>query len=74
MTYNMRVRGRIRRIGNSLGVVIQSEAAKSGGLSVGDEVELEVTRRVAVKELFGALRFAKSSQRIKNESRRDWGE
>ena len=73
MTYNMKVRAKVRRIGNSLGVIIQAEEAKRQGLSEGDEVLLEVERNVSPKDLFGKFRFSKTTQELKDEAREGWG-
>lgn len=63
----------MRRIGNSLGVTIRADEAMRQGLSEGDEVVLEIERKVTPKELFGKFRFSKSSQELKDESREAWG-
>lgn len=73
MTSNMKVRATVRRFGNSLGVVIPNEEAERQGIAAGDEVELEVQRRVNLKELFGSVRFSKSAQEMKDEDRKAWG-
>ena len=49
-------RARIRRIGNSLGVVIPKEEADRQGLTDGDEVELEVRKARTIGDVWGALR------------------
>ncbi len=74
MAYNMKVRAKVRRIGNSLGVIIPSEEAESNGLAEGDSVEIEVRRRANLKELFGSAKFTRSAQQIKDEARKGWGE
>jgi antitoxin component of MazEF toxin-antitoxin module len=50
------VRATIRRIGNSLGVIIPSEEARRRGLGEGDSVELEVRKARTLAEVWGALR------------------
>jgi antitoxin component of MazEF toxin-antitoxin module len=70
----MKVRARVRRIGNSLGIIIPSDEASASGLMEGDSVEIEVSRRANVKELFGTARFSGSAQDIKDEARRGWDE
>lgn len=61
-------------MGNSLGLVIPSEEAQRHRIKEGDVVELEVEKRVNLNELFGAFKFQKSSQRLKDEARAEWGE
>lgn len=68
----MRVQGRVRRIGNSLGVVIPSDEVERHGISEGDLVELEVERKVNLKQFFGSLKFSKGTQQMKEEARSGW--
>lgn len=72
MTSNMKVVTKVRRFGNSLGVVIPSEEAAKSNLSAGDSVEIEIVRRTSLKELFGSMKFAESAQKMKDEARRGW--
>ncbi len=64
----------VKRIGNSLGVLIPREVVERTGIREGDTVEIEVTRRVNLREMFGAVRFSKSSQELKDELREEWGD
>ena len=73
MTSYMKVRATVRRFGNSLGVVIPTDEAERQGIAAGDEVELEVERKVNLKELFGSLKFSKTAQEMKDEDREAWG-
>ena len=59
------LRSRIRRIGNSLGIVIPVDDVGRHGITEGDMVELEVKRRVNLRELFGSLKFSKGTQQMK---------
>ena len=61
-------------MGNSLGVIIPNKEAMEHGLSEGDEVEIEVERRVNLRELFGTGEFTMTAQQIKDEARRGWRE
>jgi len=70
----MKVKVKVRRIGNSLGIIIPSDEASANGLSEGDSVEIEVSRRASVKELFGTAKFNRSAQEVKDESREGWGD
>ena len=74
MTSNMKVRATVRRFGNSLGVVIPSEEAGRNRIAAGDEVELEVERKVNIKGLFGSMKFSMSAQEMKDEIRREEGD
>jgi len=70
----MKVSARIRRIGNSLGIIIPREQVDMGKIKEGDLVEVEVIRRINLKEMFGSAKFRKTAQELKDEMRREWGE
>ncbi len=65
----MRVRGVVRKIGNSLGLIIPSEEAARHKIKEGEVVELEVEKRVNLREMFGSLQFQKTTQEMKDEAR-----
>jgi len=69
----MRVRSKVRRIGNSLGIVIPSDEVAKHGIAEGDVVELEIERKVNLKEIFGSLKFSQATQKMKEEARSGWG-
>jgi len=54
----MRVELEVRRIGNSLGVIIPKKVAKSIGVSPGERIIIEI-RRKRPKDLFGILKGIK---------------
>ncbi|MHB2036794.1 MAG: AbrB/MazE/SpoVT family DNA-binding domain-containing protein [Nitrososphaerales archaeon] len=68
----MRISAKVRRVGNSLGVVIPSEEAKAYKINEGDVVEIEIQKKVNLQDLFGSLKPRKSSQKAKDEARSDW--
>ncbi len=70
----MKTVSKVRRIGNSLSITIPAEEAKSRHIREGDIVEVEIRRKVNIKDLFGSVKFSKSSQEMKDEDRRDWGD
>ncbi|MHB8604738.1 MAG: AbrB/MazE/SpoVT family DNA-binding domain-containing protein [Thermoplasmatota archaeon] len=49
-------RARIRRMGNSLGVIIPKTEAERKGLHAGDEVELEVRKAMTLASARGILK------------------
>lgn len=69
----MCVRGVVRRIGNSLGLIIPSEEIERHRIREGDVVEIKVHKRVNFRETFDSLEFAKSTQKMKDEARAGWG-
>jgi len=67
------MRAKVRRWGNSLGIVIPKEVVEASGIRPGDEVSAEIRKISNVAEIFGSLRgWRKSAQEIKNEARRGW--
>ena len=68
----MKVIARVRRVGNSLSIVIPAEEAKVQKIAEGDVVEIEIEKKVNLKDLFGSVKFSKSAQEMKDEDRRAW--
>ena len=65
---------KVRRVGNSLTVVIPAEEAKARQINEGDVVQIEIQRKVNIRDLFGSVRFSKTSQEMKEEDRKKgWG-
>ena len=66
-------KGKVRRWGASLGVVIPIALAKDLRLRPGDEVVLEIEPAGGVREAFGSLRdWTVDTQKLKDEARRGW--
>ena len=73
MCANRKIISRVKRIGNSLTVVIPSNEAKAQKINEGDVVEIDIQRKVNLHELFGTVKFSKTSQQMKDEDRkRGW--
>lgn len=70
----MQVTARVRRVGNSLSIVIPAHKAKVGRIVEGDVVQVEIQKKVNIQELFGSLKTRKDSQTAKNEAKYGWGE
>ena len=70
----LKVTSRVRRVGNSLSIVIPAKEAKAQKISEGDVVEVEIQRKVNIKDLFGSVKFSKSAQEMKDEDRKAWGD
>jgi antitoxin component of MazEF toxin-antitoxin module len=67
----VQAKARLKKWGNSLGVVIPKEAAESNGLRVGEEVEIRVTKVRDITELRGKYPTA-DLQAAKDEMRKGW--
>ncbi len=63
---------KIRKWGNSLGVVLPRELVECEQLAENQVVRIEVRKESAVKNLFGSVRFGKSGQAVKNDIRKGW--
>lgn len=67
------MRARVKRWGNSLGLIIAADLAAKQGLKEGDEVEYQLRKCGDVKELFGKYPMG-NIQKIKDELRREWAD
>jgi antitoxin component of MazEF toxin-antitoxin module len=64
---------KVRKWGNSLGVLIPSCTAQKLSLKPNEEIVVEITKKQNVlKELFGAGKFNKTTEEILKEVRRDF--
>jgi antitoxin component of MazEF toxin-antitoxin module len=67
----VQTKARLKKWGNSLGVVIPKEAAERNGLRVGEEVEIRVTKVSDITELRGKYPI-EDIQAAKEEMRKGW--
>lgn len=65
------MRAKVKKWGNSLGLIIPANVASKEGIKEGDEVEYQLKKCSDVKELFGKYPMG-NIQEIKNELRREW--
>ena len=70
----MKVTTRVRRVGNSLSILIPADEAKAQKLAEGDVVEIEIEKKANIKDLFGSVKFSTSAQELKDEDRKAWGD
>ena len=66
-------KSKLRRWGNSLGVIIPRELVAKEGLREGEEVEISLRKISDIKALRGKFPI-ESLQRAKDEMRKGWGE
>ena len=73
MMYNpMTIQTRVRKWGNSYGIVIPSDSLKAKNLKENEEVIVEIEKKSKMKDLFGSLKDWKiDSQRFKDEIRKE---
>jgi bifunctional DNA-binding transcriptional regulator/antitoxin component of YhaV-PrlF toxin-antitoxin module len=65
------MRAKVKKWGNSLGLIIPANVASKEGIKEGDEVEYQLKKCSDVKELFGKYPMG-NIQEIKNELRKEW--
>lgn len=63
---------KVRRIGNSLGVIFPNELVKEKKLKENEAVFVSVAKKGNLRKLFGSMKFKESAQDIKNELRKGW--
>lgn len=61
LTSSKMVRAVVRRIGNSLGVIIPKDEADRKGLTEGDEVDLDVRKALTLEDVRGMFRDSELS-------------
>ena len=67
----MQGKAKLKRWGNSYGIVVPKEVAEKEGLRVGEEVEVSVRKASDIKHLYGKYQF-KDLQFQKEEMRKGW--
>ncbi|MDV3244423.1 MAG: AbrB/MazE/SpoVT family DNA-binding domain-containing protein [Nitrososphaerales archaeon] len=67
----MQTKSKLKRWGNSYGVVVPKEIVEKEGLKEGELVEISVRRAVDVVRLFGKYQF-KDLQAEKESMRKGW--
>ena len=66
------VKSKLRRWGNSFGVVIPQKAIENSSANEGDEITILVkTKNVNLAKLFGAHKFSKSTKKLMQEMDRE---
>jgi antitoxin component of MazEF toxin-antitoxin module len=68
----MRIQTKVRRIGNSLGIIISVKEAKKYKIVEGDVIDIEVEKKANIKEIFGSLSFSRGTQRLKDDAKTGW--
>lgn len=69
----VKAKTKLRKWGDSLGVVIPSDLVKDMGFRPGDEVEVELRKSKDIMDLFGKAKFGGiDTQKLKDETRAGW--
>ncbi len=67
----MQSKAKLKRWGNSYGVIVPKEIVEREGLKEGEEVEISLRKASDIRRLFGRYPF-KDLQFQKEEMRKDW--
>ena len=67
----MQAKSKLKRWGNSFGVVVPKKIVEKEGLKEGEEVEISVRKASDIKQLFGKYPF-KNLQLQKERMKRGW--
>ena len=72
--YNwMTIQVRLRKWGNSVGIVIPAEVLKEKDLEEDEDVLVEISKKNSIEDLFGSLKKWKiNAQKEKEILRREW--
>lgn len=66
---------KIKRWGNSFGIIIPREKLKDKNIQEGEEVIIEINKKEKLKDMFGSLKDWKiDTQKEKNKLRKEWKE
>ena len=63
---------KIRKIGNSLGIIFPKEFVMEKMLKENETVFVNVAKKADFSKIFGSLTFHQSGQHIKDELRKGW--
>ena len=68
----MAIQVKTKKWGNSIGIIIPSETVEKLNIKPEETIEVEVSKKSNVlKELFGAMKFKKVTEKILKEIRKD---
>lgn len=63
---------KVRKIGNSLGVIFPSELVKERKIKENETVFVNIAKKADLSKIFGMFKFKESGQKIKDEMRKGW--
>ena len=68
----MELKTEVRRVGNSLGLIIPASVAKRNGIACKDTVMIRIMPITEKSRFFGAAKSLPGGQDIKDEERKNW--
>ena len=63
---------KIKKWGNSMGIIIPREIVESQRLRENDRIVISIVKEADLSEVFGSLKRKKSGQSFKDEVRKGW--
>ena len=68
----MVIQTKLRRWGNSIGIVIPNEFLREKNLKEGEEVVINIEKKESIRNIFGSLKNWKiNAQKVKDEIRKE---
>lgn len=61
-----------RRWGNSLGITLPKKIIEAEGITLKDELVVDIKKKTDIRDIKGLFKFKKSAQEIKDEMRQGW--
>jgi hypothetical protein len=61
-------------VGSSFAIIIPADEARINYIAEGDIVQVEIKRKLNLIDLFGSVKFSKSSQELADDDRKAWGD
>jgi len=62
-----------RKWGNSVGITLPKEVVEKEKIKPTDKLIISVTKAKSIEELFGTLKFKKTTEEMRRESKKGWG-
>lgn len=67
------IKAKLKKWGSSIGIIVPKELVARERLKAGEEVLLDIRKKITIKEIFGSLGNWKiDPQKIKDELRKEW--
>ena len=68
----MAVEVKIKKWGNSMGVILPKELVKEKKLKKNQKILIQIVENADLSDIFGSLKFKKSAQELKDAAREGW--
>jgi len=68
----MAIQVKVRKWGNSIGIVLPSEFSEKQGIKENDKITIEIVKEANIKHLFNSLKTSMSGQKFKSMVKKEW--